>query len=41
MTIIKYGPYYLAWVVDYHHSLGFCGDRMKMSRPKKMFEFFF
>ena len=28
---------YLAVVVDCHHSLCLCGDRMKMSPPKKFF----
>ena len=37
---IKWKENYDAVVVDCHHSLCLCGDRMKMSLPKKRFFFF-
>ena len=33
--VIKWKEKYNAVVVDCHHSLRLCGDRMKMSLPKK------
>ena len=39
-TATKWKEKYDAVVEDCQHSLRLCGDRMKMSHPKKMFVFF-